>query len=77
MSWYYACVKKETELGDGYKYHLVEAFPQLAMFSEFKEKVPYTDDTTFVAGSISELAKWLRIAADDIEIHGCINEEDL
>ena len=75
MSWYYACIKKESEFAeDGYEYHLVEVHPALPALDE--KAVPYTDNTTFVAGSISELAKWLRIAADDIEKHGCINEED-
>lgn len=75
MGWHYACKKVEAEFGDGYEYHLVEVHPSLPALDE--KAVPYTDNTAFVAGSISELAKWLRLAADDIEKHGCINEDDL
>ena len=74
MSWHYACVKKEAEFDEGYEYHLVEVFPMLAKFTVDTDEPPYAENVTFVAGSTSELAKWLRIAADDIEKHGVINE---
>lgn len=68
MSWHYACIKREAEFGEGYEYHLVEAYPQLPSIDE--NATPYAENVTFIAGSPSELAKWLRLAADDIEKHG-------
>ena len=68
MSWHYACVKKEAEFGDGYEYHLVEAYPELPRIDE--DIIPYAESVTFIAESPKELAAWLRAAADDIEKYG-------
>ena len=71
MSWHYACVKREAEFGEGYEYHLVEAYPQLAGWaSTDKNTIPYAESVHFIGESPSELAAWLRMAADDIEKHG-------
>ena len=75
MSWYYACKKVKAEFGDGHEYTVVEVFPELPSLDE--KEVPHTEETTFFGATPKDLAKWLRIAADDIEKHGCINEEDL
>ena len=74
MSWHYACVKKESEFGDGYEYHLVEAYPELAAIEE--GLIPYAENALFIAESPEELAKWLRMAADDIEKYGEIPAAD-
>jgi hypothetical protein len=73
MSWYYACKKVKAEFGDGHEYTVVEVFPGLKI--DTNDVVPHTEETTFFGETPEDLAKWLRIAAEDIEKHGCINEK--
>lgn len=75
MGWHYACKKVKAEFGDGYEYTVVEVHPELPALDE--KTLPHTENTTFFGETPEDLAKWLRTAADDIEKHGCINEEDL
>ena len=74
MSWYYACKKVKDFMGED-EYTVVEVHPELPTLEG--EVPPHTEETTFFGATPEDLAKWLRIAADDIEKHGCINEEDL
>ena len=74
MSWHYACIKKEAEFGDGYEYYVVEAYPDLPSVEE--GFIPYAENPLFIAESPEELAKWLRMAADDIEKYGEIPVAD-
>lgn len=65
MTWHYAA--KKFDMGDGtYEYSLVEVFPSLKAHTE--------EAVTVYAESPEELAKWLRQAADDIEMHGEIHD---
>jgi hypothetical protein len=73
MGWHYACKKIEAEFGDGYEYTVVEVFPDLKKDTD--DVVPHTDKTTFFGETPEDLVEWLRIAANDIEKHGCINEQ--
>lgn len=73
MGWHYACKKVEEEFGDGYEYTVIEVFPELPTLDE--KVAPHTEGTTFFGETPEDLAKWLRIAAEDIEKHGCINEK--
>ena len=72
MSWHYACKKVKAEFGDGYEYTVVEVFPDLKKDTD--DVAPHTDGTTFFGDTPEGLAAWLRVAADDIEKHGVINE---
>ena len=61
MTWHYAA--KKFDIGEGFfEYSLVEVFPSLEAHTE--------EAVTIYAESPEELAKWLRQAADDIEMHG-------
>lgn len=75
MGWHYACKKVKAEFGDGYEYTVVEVFPDLNKDTD--DVVPHTDETTFFGETPEDLLEWLHAAAADIEIYGCINEEDL
>ena len=72
MGWHYACKKVKAEFGDGYEYTVVEVHPTLPALDE--KAVPHTEGTTFFGSTPEGLAAWLRVAADDIEKHGVINE---
>lgn len=57
--WHYAARKVPDELEEtGYIYELVEVFPSLGAHTE--------NAVTVCAESREELARWLRIAADDV-----------
>jgi hypothetical protein len=73
MSWHYACKKIEAEFGDGYEYTVVEVFPELPSLDG--EPPPHTENTTFYGASPEELVKLLRVAANDIEKYGVINDK--
>ena len=67
MSWHYACKKVNTG-GDHYEYGLVEVY-------EIDGETSHTEDAVDVWGETPEdLAKWLRIAADDVDKYGVVEE---
>jgi hypothetical protein len=70
MTWHYVAVKKKDE------YTVGEYFPGLILEDTANKTLPYTGSTYFAAESVEDLVRWLRIAADDIEKYGCVNEED-
>ncbi len=74
MSWHYACKKVTNYMGD-VEYTVVEVFPELPALDD--KVAPHTERATFIGEMPKKLAKWLRIAADDVEKHGCINKDDL
>ena len=66
MSWHYAA-RKVVKYDEAY-YELVEVYPDIDC---------WTDKAVAVYGdSPADLAKWLRIAADDVESRDVIIEED-
>jgi hypothetical protein len=74
MGWRYQAKRVKSDFGDGYEYTVVEAFPDLQ--TECGDVVPHTDATKFFAETPQDLAKWLRIAADDVEKYDVIICED-
>lgn len=71
--WYYVAVKVKHDFLDEYEYVLGEAFPGL---EEKGEVVAHTNEASLIGETPEDLAKWLRIAADDVEKYGCVNEEE-
>jgi hypothetical protein len=69
MSWRYQAKRVKEEIGDGYEYTVVEAFPEL---QEEGGVIPHTENTQFFGETPQDLAKWLRLAADDIEKYDVI-----
>ena len=72
MTWYYAC-KKVTNYREDTDYEVIEVYPEIPAGDE--NVSPHTQRPIFFGETPEELVKWLRKAADDIEKHGCINEE--
>lgn len=73
MGWHYQA-RKKTYNGE-VVYELVESFPDLLLDGD--EVVLHTEDAvTISADSKEELAKWLRIAADDVEKYDVIDDDD-
>ena len=74
MSWRYQAKRVKSDFGDGYEYTVVEAYPDL---QEEGDIVPHTENTLFIGETPQDLAKWLRIAADDVEKYNVIVTEDM
>ena len=74
MSWHYQAKRVKAEFGDDYEYTVVETFPSLK--SDVADVVPHTGAIRFFAETPQDLAKLLRIAADDIEKYDVIITED-
>ena len=73
MSWHYAARKVEDDFGEDL-YELVEVYTDL----HGSGKDAWTQNAVTVCGdSKSDLAKWLRQAADDVEKYDVIIEEKL
>lgn len=72
MSGWHYCAKKVESDFEEYEYTVVEAYPGLE--SEKPGIIPHTDAIRFFAESPAELARWLRIAADDVEKHSVIDK---
>lgn len=73
MGWHYACKKVMNDWNEE-EYTIVKVFPEIKAYTGF---VSHTENTRFFEKTPEDLAKELRVAADDIEKHGCINEDDL
>lgn len=73
MGWRYQAKRVKSDFGDGYEYTVVEAYPDLQ--EEYGE-MPHTENTQFIGYTPQDLAKWLRIAADDVEKYDVIICED-
>ena len=73
MGWHYIAVKVKSEFGDGYEYTVGEAYPDL---QEEGGILPHTTEATFFSETPEDLAKWLRVAADDIEKYGYVTTEE-
>ena len=69
MSWHYAA-RKFTCPTEGVQYDLVEVFPDVGPDAHTENAV------TIQASSPDMLAKYLRIAAADVEKHPVIEETD-
>lgn len=66
--WHYAAKKFVRDFGEEIEYGLVEVYPSL--------DGAYTENAvTIFAESPKELAKWLRLAADDVEKYDAVEEE--
>lgn len=73
MGWHYIAVKHKNEWGE-YEYNLHEAYPDIA---EGDEPLPITESSVTVSGdSPEDLAKMLRLAADDVEKYAPVDEAD-
>ena len=62
MTWQYVAVRHEHE--DEITYELHEEYPDIQKGSE---RVRTADPVTMRGDSPADLAKWLRLAADDVE----------
>jgi len=74
MGWRYQAKRIKEDFGDGYQYTLVEAYPDLQ--TEYDDVIFHTENTQFFGETPQDLAKWLRIAADDIEKYDVIVTDD-
>jgi len=70
MGWHYIAVAVENDITGETEYTVGEAYPDLESEGD---TVPHTIETHFYGETVQDLVKWLRIAADDIEKHGCVN----
>ena len=68
MGWHYQA-RKCNKNGETW-YELVESFPDVGEGCHTEDAVSVMADTK------ADLAKWLRIAANDVEKYPAINEED-
>jgi hypothetical protein len=70
MGWHYQARKKTY--GDEVHYELVEAYPD--RMEKGDTMIPHTTDAVSIcADSKEDLAKWLRLAADDVEKYDAID----
>ena len=70
MGWHYVAVRHEHE--DEVTYELHEEFPDI---QEGTERAHTVDPITMLGDSPADLAKWLRLAADDVEKYAPIETQ--
>ena len=71
MSWHYQA--KKGIIDGELQYYLVESYPSIEV--EEGTVVAHTEAHPIIAESKEDLAKWLRLAADDVERFDAIGEE--
>ena len=73
MGWHYQA-RKKTYDGE-VQFELVEAYPDL--MEEGDTIIPHTNEAVTISADTKEdLAKWLRLAADDVEKYGVIDGDE-
>ncbi|CAN8139258.1 conserved hypothetical protein [uncultured Thiomicrorhabdus sp.] len=68
-TWHYAVKEVESDLDEDKEYDLVEVYP-------IGDKQAWSENVTFRGDSPADVAKWLRIAADDVEKHGVMEVKE-